>query len=103
LLARCVEADVLLLLTDVPALETNFGTPNARPIRRIFTRELENQSFPPGSMGPKVTAACRFVRGTNNVAVIGRLTDAPQMLAGTAGTTIIDNERNVRDEKGDTT
>jgi len=90
LLARNVHADALLLLTDVAALESDFGTPDAQPIRRISARELEHRSFPTGSMGPKVTAACRFVRGTDNVAAIGRLADASQLLAGTAGTTITD-------------
>ena len=62
LLARSVDADALLLLTDVPALELDFGTSNARPISSITTRALEQMTFPAGSMGPKVTAACRFVR-----------------------------------------
>ena len=41
-------------------------------------------------MGPKVAAACRFVRGTHKVAAIGRLEDAAELLAGSAGTTIYD-------------
>ena len=46
--------------------------------------------FPSGSMGPKVVAACRFVRGTRTFAAIGRLADAAKLLDGTAGTTIYD-------------
>jgi carbamate kinase len=42
-------------------------------------------------MGPKVAAACRFVRDTRNVAAIGRLEDAAELLGGTAGTTIYDS------------
>jgi carbamate kinase len=91
LLARSVQADALLLLTDVAALETEFGTPRARPIERITASELDDLQFPAGSMGPKVAAACRFVRGTHRLAAIGRLDDAAQLLAGTAGTTITDN------------
>jgi carbamate kinase len=91
LLARSVDADALLLLTDVAAVESEFGTPRARPIRRITSSELDDLHFPPGSMGPKVAAACRFVRGTHRVAAIGRLDDAAELLAGTGGTTITDD------------
>ena len=64
LLAENLEADALLLLTDVPAVELDYGKPNARSIDRISASELERMRFPSGSMGPKVAAACRFVRGT---------------------------------------
>jgi carbamate kinase len=53
--------------------------------------ELEKLSFPSGSMGPKVAAACRFVRATHKVAVIGRLEDAAELLAGKTGTTIYED------------
>ena len=91
LLARSVDADALLLLTDVASLESDYGTENARSISRITAHELEQISFPAGSMGPKVIAACRFVRNTSKVAAIGRLEDAVCLLAGTAGTTITDS------------
>jgi carbamate kinase len=91
LLARSVDADALLLLTDVPALELDFGTSNARPISSITTRALERMTFPAGSMGPKVTAACRFVRESGKTAAIGRLEDAVELLAGKKGTTITDD------------
>ena len=90
LLAENLGADALLLLTDVPAVELDYGKPNARPIDRISTSELEHMQFPSGSMGPKVAAACRFVRGTRNLAAIGRLEDAAKLLDGTAGTAIYD-------------
>jgi carbamate kinase len=90
LLAENLGADALLLLTDVPAVELDYGKPSARSIDRISASELEQMQFPSGSMGPKVGAACRFVRGTRRVAAIGRLEEAVQLLAGTAGTTIYD-------------
>jgi carbamate kinase len=89
LLAEAVGADALLLLTDVEAVIDGFGTPRARPIRRATTRELRARSFPAGSMGPKVEAACRFVEATGATAAIGRLDDAAALLNGTAGTTIV--------------
>jgi carbamate kinase len=90
LLAESLQADAFLLLTDVPAVELNYGTPDARKIRRISAEEIERLPFPSGSMAPKVAAACRFVRGTHKVAAIGRLEDAVDLLAGNAGTTIYD-------------
>ncbi|GAA5167200.1 carbamate kinase [Amycolatopsis dongchuanensis] len=88
LVARELGADALLLLTDVEAVQEGFGTPEARPISRISSGELGARSFPAGSMGPKVTAACRFVDGGGRFAAIGRLADAPELAVGTAGTVV---------------
>ena len=88
LLARSLGADVFLMLTDVPAVQLEWGTPQARTIHRATPEELRAQSFPAGSMGPKIDAACRFVERTGGIAAIGALDDAVQILAGKAGTTI---------------
>ena len=88
-LAQAVGADALLLLTDVDAVIDGYGTPHARPIRRATAAELRARSFPAGSMGPKVEAACRFVEATDGIAAIGRLDHASALLDGTAGTTIV--------------
>jgi len=88
LLAGAVNADALLLLTDVDAVIDGFGTPGARPISRATPAELRARSFPAGSMGPKVEAACRFVEATGKVAAIGRLDAAAALLSGEAGTTV---------------
>ncbi len=88
LLARQLGADVLLLLTDVAHVQLGFGTDDARPISRSSPEFLREQHFPTGSMGPKVDAACRFVETTGRRAVIGRLEDAPDLLAGDRGTVI---------------
>jgi carbamate kinase len=101
LLAQSIEADALLLLTDVPAVQLGYGTPSARSIERISVHEVEQLQFPSGSMGPKVAAACRFVRGTRNLAAIGRLQDAAELLAGTAGTTITDSISHPESRKGE--
>jgi carbamate kinase len=50
--------------------------------------EVRRLSFAPGSMGPKVEAACRFVETTGRMAAIGAIEDAAQILAGKAGTII---------------
>ena len=88
-LARAVGADALLLLTDVDAVIDGYGTPHAQPIRRSTATELRTRSFPAGSMGPKVEAACRFVEATGGIAAIGRLDHASALLDGTAGTTVV--------------
>jgi carbamate kinase len=88
LLARSLEADVLVMLTDVAAVMRGWGTQRARPIERATPAELRRMRFANGSMGPKVEAACRFVERTGGVAAIGALADASLILAGAAGTTV---------------
>lgn len=88
LLAQGVDADALLLLTDVTAVQDGFGTLQAHPIRRASPAELRTRPFPAGSMGPKVEAACRFVEATGGMAAIGQLSDAAALLHQDAGTVI---------------
>lgn len=89
LLAASLRADAFLMLTDVDAVEAGWGTHGARPIRLATPAELEAMSFAPGSMGPKVEAACRFVRATGGLAAIGSLGDAAALLRGEAGTRVL--------------
>lgn len=88
LLARELEADALLLLTDVPGVEAHWGTPEARLLRRTTPEELRSLEFDPGSMGPKVEAACRFVEATGAMAGIGEMSRASEILAGNEGTLV---------------
>jgi carbamate kinase len=87
-LAIALEADRLLVLTDVPAIIRGYGTPGARPIGAIDTAALSAMTFPAGSMGPKAEACVRFVTATGHPAAIGALADAAAILAGRAGTTV---------------
>ena len=87
-LAEALDADALLVLTDVPAVMTDFGTPDQAPITRATPSGLRGQGFPPGSMGPKVEAVCRFVELTGGMAAIGSLEDATAILRGEAGTVV---------------
>jgi carbamate kinase len=91
LLARQIKADAFLMLTDVDAVYVGWAEPNARGIRRITPSALRQFSFAPGSMGPKVEAACEFVEQTAGIAGIGRLQDAAAILAGEAGTVVAGN------------
>jgi carbamate kinase len=93
LLAEAVGADALLLLTDVEAVVDGYGTPQARPIHRTTTGDLRARSFPAGSMGPKVEAACRFVEKTSGMAAIGRLEHAGALLDGSVGTAVCPSGR----------
>lgn len=89
LLAEQLNAERLLLLTDVTNVMTNWGKPNASPIKTIRYSEIESLSFASGSMEPKVKAACQFVRNTKRIAQIGLLSEVRQILQQTAGTTVI--------------
>lgn len=88
LLAQALDADALLLLTDIEAVQDGFGTADARPIHQATPAQLRARGFPAGSMGPKVEAVCRFVEATRKMAAIGRLADAQALLDGTAGTIV---------------
>ncbi len=88
LLAAAVDADELLILTDVAHVVRDRGTAEARPIVTATVAEMRALEWAAGSMGPKVEAACRFVERTGRRARIGRLDDAAEVLAGRSGTTI---------------
>ncbi|WP_433255441.1 carbamate kinase [Streptosporangium sp. CA-135522] len=90
-LAEALEADVFMMLTDVPRVARNFGTPLQEDITHTTPHQLRAESFPPGSMGPKVEAACRFVETTGDMAAIGKLDEAEQILEGKAGTIVTPN------------
>ncbi len=88
LLARELGADRFLMLTDVDGVYTGWGEPGSRRLRRVSPAGVRRFAFAPGSMGPKVEAACEFVEQTGHPAGIGRLGDAGAILSGAAGTLI---------------
>ena len=88
LLARELDADLFVMLTDAAAVYANWGTPGARAIRRVSPDALSSMPFAAGSMGPKVEAACRFAKKTGKNAAIGALPDLSRIIAGEAGTTV---------------
>ena len=89
LLARRLDADVLLMLTDVEAVYRDWGGPEQRPIASANPAELRGMSFAEGSMEPKVEAACRFAATTGRRAAIGALTDLVRVARGEAGTQVL--------------
>ncbi len=88
LLAVGVQADVLVLATDVDAVYFDWGTRDQRAVARATPDWLRAQEFAGGSMGPKVEAVCRFVEATGGRAAIGRLEDLDGLIAGETGTRI---------------
>lgn len=88
LLAQELEADLLVIATDVDGVYTGWGTPEQHRLGRVTPDELERLDLPAGSMGPKVEAACGFVRATGHDAVIGALADIADIIGGTAGTRV---------------
>lgn len=88
LLARQLEADAFLMLTDVAAVCEGWGTDAEREIASASPESLRELDLPRGSMGPKVEAACDFVEGGGDFAAIGRLADAAALVDGSAGTRV---------------
>ena len=88
LLAQQLEADLLVIATDVNAAFIDFGKPTQKAIGQAHPDDMEKLGFAAGSMGPKVQAACEFARNTGKTAVIGSLSDIEAIVQGTAGTRI---------------
>ena len=88
LLARELDADALLLLTDVDGIQVDYGTPAAHVLRAATPDQLAQLDLPAGSMGPKAAAASRFVEHGGRMAVIASLASAEAALRGEAGTSI---------------
>jgi carbamate kinase len=88
LLARELNADLFIMLTDADAVYIDWGKPTQKAIRRASPAALSAMSFAAGSMGPKVEAACRFASATGKKAAIGALADLNAIIAGQMGTTV---------------
>jgi carbamate kinase len=92
-LARDLEADVLVIATDVPNAVLEYGTARARPLEEVpvglMRRHAADGHFAGGSMGPKVEAVCRFVESTGRRAAITSLDRIADAVAGTAGTRVV--------------
>lgn len=87
-LAVALDADRLVILTDVDGVYLGWGTPRRELLRRAKAEDLVREDFAHGSMEPKVAACCAFVSATGRSAAIGNLSDAARVMAGEAGTFI---------------
>ncbi|HVO00802.1 MAG TPA: carbamate kinase [Candidatus Cybelea sp.] len=88
LLARELDADLLIMATDADAVFTGWGTPQQRAIHKANPVAMSQFKFPAGSMGPKVDAACQFAATTGKTAAIGALADIVAIVRGEKGTLI---------------
>jgi carbamate kinase len=92
-LANILHIDTIMLLTAVSKIAVDFGKPTQKYLDRVTLPELKELNaqghFPPGSMGPKIDAAIRFLERGGKRVVIGRLTEAVAALKGETGTHIV--------------
>jgi carbamate kinase len=91
-LARALDADVLMILSNVDGVFTDFGTAQQKKLDRISMAEaerlLQSDELGQGSMAPKVEAALSFVKAGGSQAIIARLDQGLEALHGEAGTII---------------
>ncbi|KPL92580.1 carbamate kinase [Vibrio splendidus] len=87
-LAKQLDADALLILTDAEAVYLDWGKPTQHALRSTTPSELAKFTFDAGSMGPKIEASCEFIQQGGKVVGIGALEDGLQILQGQAGTNI---------------
>lgn len=87
-LAKQIQADALLILTDADAVYTDWGKPTQAALRVTTPNELKNYQFDEGSMGPKIHASCEFIHQGGKIVGIGSLKDGLKILEGKAGTCI---------------
>jgi hypothetical protein len=92
-LARELGADLFLILTDVDAVYTGWGTEQQRAIGSMTVGEadrlMSEGAFGEGSMAPKVAAAADYVRRTQGRAIITELSKGRAAVQGIGGTEII--------------
>jgi carbamate kinase len=93
ILARDIGAEVLVILTDVDRVYLGFGTAEQRAVERLTLAGadalLAGGELGSGSMAPKVEAAADFVRRGGARAIIARLDQGREAVAGSAGTEIV--------------
>lgn len=91
-LARDVGADTLLILTDVDGVYLNYGRPSQKMLDDVGAKDVKKYMkqghFPPGSMGPKIKAALRFLDNGGKRVVITSVRFAVKAMEGRGGTTI---------------
>lgn len=88
-LAKQLNADALLILTDADAVYLDWGKATQKAISSTTPRALSQYSFDAGSMGPKIEASCEFIKQGGKLVGIGALHDGLEILKGLAGTNII--------------
>jgi len=92
-LAKEIGAEILIILTSIDKVAKNFGQADEEPIDSmtvsVAERLLNDDHFPPGSMGPKIKAALQFLSGGGKEVIITAYQNAGRALRGEAGTRVI--------------
>lgn len=93
LIAREVGVDLFIILTNVPQVYLNYGTPEEKPLRVITAQEaqkyLDEGQFPPGSMGPKIKAALEYIEHGGQEVLITSASHLKAALINRSGTKIV--------------
>jgi len=92
LLAKQLDADMLVMATDVDGVYRGWGTEDEELLGAVTPADLADLDLAAGSMAPKVEAACAFVEATGGVAAIGGLGSIDAMVAGKAATRVLPPE-----------
>jgi carbamate kinase len=91
-LANCIKADQLIILTFVEKVALNFNKPNQKWLDHISLEEakkyLAEGHFPPGSMGPKIESAIKFLENNGKRVIITSIDKLPEAMKGETGTHI---------------
>ena len=91
-LATLIEAQILLIITDVDKIALNYGKPQQKDLDRVNISQanqyLNEGHFPAGSMGPKVKSAIKFLENGGEKVVVTSLENALDALKGKRGTII---------------
>ena len=92
-MANVLGIETMMILTAVPQVAVHFGTPQERALDRVTATDMrafmDEGHFPPGSMGPKIDAALRFLDGGGRHVIIAALEDAGAALRGKVGTHVM--------------
>jgi len=92
-LAEQVEADILLIATDVEKVAINYGKQDQEDLEKLTVSDakkyLKEGQFPAGSMGPKIEAVINFMEAGGEKAIITSIEKIKDALKGKAGTQII--------------
>jgi carbamate kinase len=92
-LAEAVNAQVLLILTDVEKVYLHYNTPKQKPLDVVTYNTLKEHylagEFPPGNMGPKILAALRFLEFGGDRVIISNIEQGFEAFQGKTGTLIV--------------
>ena len=99
-LGEQIDADILIIATDVEKVALNYGRVDYKYLDKVSTTDAKNYlrqgHFPPGSMGPKIQAVINFLESGGERAIITSIEKIKEALEGKPGTHFfIEDNRNV--------